>query len=89
MYYNTYYETDDYTKKKVTLMLESDVYEGIRRTVGDRQIGSYLSRLARPHVIQEDQVASYRALAADNTQATAVKDLATHTEPLDAPNVWQ
>lgn len=53
------------TKKKITIMLDSQVYDGIRAKVGGRGIGAYLSQLARPHVVTGDIEAGYEAMAAD------------------------
>ena len=54
-------------KKKVTLMLDEQVYKAIRSKVGGRGIGAYLSQLARPYVIKdEDEIeAGYIAMAND------------------------
>ena len=52
-------------KKKLTIMLDSDVYDGLRAKVGGRRIGSYISDLARPHVVLSDLEAGYKAMAAD------------------------
>jgi hypothetical protein len=53
------------TKKKITIMLDSQVYDGIRAKVGGRGIGAYLSQLARPHVVAGDIEAGYKAMATD------------------------
>ena len=51
--------------KKLTIMVEDEVYEGLHRVVGQRRIGRFLSDLARPHVTRLDLEAGYRAMAAD------------------------
>jgi len=51
--------------KKLTLTRRDAVYEGLYRKVGPRRISRFLEALARPHVIQEDLEAAYRAMAAD------------------------
>jgi len=76
------------TKTKVTLTLETDVYEAIQKRVGVRKVGSYLSQLARPYVTTPALSESYRALAADTVQAKDVVDLSTYDDPIAAPNVW-
>jgi siroheme synthase (precorrin-2 oxidase/ferrochelatase) len=53
------------TKKKLTIMLDSQVYEGIKNKVGSRRIGAYLSSLARPHVIADTLQEGYKAMALD------------------------
>lgn len=77
-------------KKKVTLMLDTQVYEGLRERVGARGIGAYLSDLARPHVSTADLEAGYRALAADEESERLAKEWLDGTEePLNDENVWQ
>jgi len=77
------------TKKKITLMLDADVYEGIKAKVGARGIGAFLSELVRPHVVEDDLEAGYKAMAADkeyNKEATTwVEGI---IEPIEAENNW-
>lgn len=51
--------------KKITITLDDDVYQGLHATIGRGNISRFLSNLARPHVVQEDIVAGYAAMAAD------------------------
>ena len=77
-------------KKKITLMLDAEVYEGLQQKVGLRKVGDYLSRLARPYVVEADLAASYQALAADterNQEAYAWEQSAD--APMQAENVWR
>ena len=52
-------------RKKLTITLDEQVYEGLHRVIGRRKIGQFIEDLVRPHVIQEDLEAGYRAMAAD------------------------
>jgi hypothetical protein len=52
-------------RKKLTITIAEDVYEGLRRVVGPRHISSFLESLARPHVVASDLDEAYRAMAAD------------------------
>ena len=54
------------TKKKLTIMLDAQVYEGIKNKVGGRGIGAYLSSLARPHVLTDSLEDGYKAMACDS-----------------------
>ena len=54
------------TKKKLTIMLDSQVYEGIKNKVGSRGIGAYLSSLARPHILTDTLEDGYKAMSRDN-----------------------
>jgi predicted CopG family antitoxin len=54
--------------KKLTITVEDEVYEGLRRVVGARRISRFLNDLARPHVTGCDLVEGYRAMAADEAR---------------------
>ena len=55
-------------RKKLTITLDEQVYEGLHRVIGRRKIGQFIETLVRPHVIQEDLEAGYRAMAADEAR---------------------
>jgi predicted CopG family antitoxin len=52
-------------RKKLTITVDEEVYEGLHRVVGRRRISRFLTELARPHVVQDDLEAGYQAMAAD------------------------
>ena len=52
-------------RRKLTITVDEEVYEGLHRVVGRRRISHFLTELARPHVVQTDLEAGYRAMAAD------------------------
>jgi predicted CopG family antitoxin len=52
-------------RRKLTITVDEDVYEGLHRVVGRRRISRFLSELARPHVVADDLEAGYQAMAAD------------------------
>ena len=51
--------------KKLTITVEDEVYEGLHRVIGPRRISRFLNDLARPHVMEQDLLEGYRAMAAD------------------------
>lgn len=51
--------------KKLTILVEDEVYDGLRRVIGPRRISRFLNDLARPHVTQVDLDEEYRVMAAD------------------------
>ena len=51
--------------KKLTILVEDDVYEGLRTVIGPRRISRFLNDLARPHVTRGDLDAEYAEMAAD------------------------
>ena len=51
--------------RKLTIFVSEEVYKGLHRTVGRGQIGQFIDKLARPHVVPMDIEASYREMASD------------------------
>ena len=51
--------------KKLTIMIDDAVYEGLHRVVGSGSISKFIEDLARPHVAQRDLSAQYREAARD------------------------
>ena len=52
-------------RRKLTITVEEEVYDGLHRVIGRRRISRFLSDLARPHVVLDSLEAGYRAMAAD------------------------
>lgn len=76
-------------KRKVTLMLDRQVYDGLLAKFGARGIGNYLSSLARPHVVLSDLEAGYKAMAADIAYNRDAKEWIEGTqEPIIDENNW-
>ena len=59
--------------KKLTITVDDDVYEGLHCVVGRRRISRFLNDLARPHVISQEVVEDYRAMAADEQQESEAR----------------
>jgi hypothetical protein len=51
--------------KKLTITVSDEVYKGLHAKIGPRRISGFLDSLARPHVVDADLDAGYRAMAAD------------------------
>ncbi|HEY7767869.1 hypothetical protein [Longimicrobium sp.] len=52
-------------RKKLTITLDADIYEGLHRVVGARRISRFIEERVRPHLIDKDELeADYAALAA-------------------------
>jgi hypothetical protein len=79
------------TKKKLTVMLDAEVYEALQEKVGERGIGVFLSNLARPYVVKSSLDDGYRAMAMDNErEADADAWIQSDLEVSDTEkNVWQ
>jgi predicted CopG family antitoxin len=52
-------------RRKLTITIDEEVYDGLHRVVGRRHISRFLNDLARPHVIPDALEEGYRAMAAD------------------------
>jgi hypothetical protein len=51
--------------KKLTITVDSEVYDGLHSVIGRRRISRFLNDLAKPHVVGQDLSAGYAAMAAD------------------------
>lgn len=51
--------------RKLTITLDEDVYEGLYAVVGKGAISQFIEDLVRPHVLNADLDAAYRAMADD------------------------
>ena len=66
-------------QKKLTLTIDEEVYDGLRRVVGPRKISHFVENLVRPHVLREDLYDGYRAMAADSVRETEALEWAEST----------
>jgi hypothetical protein len=55
-------------RKKLTITIDAEVYDGLHAVIGRGRISRFLSDLARPHVIGQDLAAGYAAMAADEAR---------------------
>ena len=56
-------------QKKLTISIDSDVYDGLHQRIGRRRISHFIETLVRPHVVAEELDAGYQALAQDERDA--------------------
>ncbi len=54
--------------KKLTITVDTDVYNGLHTVIGRRRISRFLNDLAKPHVVPGGLVAGYAAMAADEAR---------------------
>lgn len=55
--------------KKLTILVEADVYRALQRRVGRGNIGRFLSDVARPHLASDDALREgYAQMAADRAR---------------------
>ncbi len=52
-------------QKKLTVTIDEEVYDGLRRVIGPRKISRFIEELVRPHVVKKDLYAAYKEMADD------------------------
>ncbi len=52
-------------QKKLTITIDEEVYEGLRKTIGPRKISRFIEELARPHVVRPNLESAYAEMARD------------------------
>jgi predicted CopG family antitoxin len=53
-------------QKKLTITIDEDVYEGLRKTIGPRNISRFVQEIVRPHVVPRPNLeAAYAEMAKD------------------------
>jgi predicted CopG family antitoxin len=52
-------------QKKLTLTVDAEVYEGLRKIIGPRKISKFIEDLVRPHVVRPNLEAAYAKMARD------------------------
>ena len=54
--------------KKLTITIDDRVYEGLHAVIGRRRISRFIESLVRPHVVQQELDAAYRAMAEEGSR---------------------
>ncbi|MBI4296797.1 MAG: addiction module antitoxin [Chloroflexi bacterium] len=52
-------------QKKLTVTVDEEVYEGLRKVIGPRKISKFIEELVRPHVVRPDLESAYAEMARD------------------------
>lgn len=55
-------------RKKLTITVDEQVYEGLHEVVGRQRISRFIEDLVRPHVLSADLEAGYRDMARDEAR---------------------
>jgi predicted CopG family antitoxin len=74
-------------QKKLTVTVDEEVYEGLRKTIGPRKISRFIQELVRPHVVRPNLESAYAEMAQDTIREdeavewaeTTFKDVARET----------
>ena len=51
--------------KKLNITVDEEVYEGLHRVIGPRQISKFVEDLVRPHVLRPKMESAYAQMAKD------------------------
>lgn len=52
-------------QKKLTITVDEEVYDGLRKVIGPRKISQFIQELVRPHVVLPDLESAYAEMAKD------------------------
>ena len=66
-------------QKKLTLTVDAEVYEGLRKIIGPRKISKFIEDLVRPHVVRPNLEAAYAKMARDKKRENEAKEWAEIT----------
>ena len=66
-------------QKKLTIMIDEEVYSGLYRVIGSRKIGRFVEELVRPYVIKKDRAEAYRRMAEDAERENEALEWSEHT----------
>ncbi len=66
-------------QKKLTVTIDEDVYEGLRKNIGPRKISKFIEELVRPHVIRPDLESGYAEMAEDKRREKEAVEWAEST----------
>jgi len=66
-------------RKKLTITIDDQVYEGLHTIIGRRRISRFIEELVRPHVLFRDLEAAYKQMAEDEEREAEALEWAEAT----------
>ncbi|MBI4296436.1 MAG: addiction module antitoxin [Chloroflexi bacterium] len=66
-------------QKKLTVTIDEEVYEGLRKNIGPRKISKFIEELVRPHVIHANLESAYAEMAKDESREKEALEWAEET----------
>ena len=66
-------------RKKLTITLDEQVYEGLHQVIGSRRISRFIEDLVRPHVVSPDLETAYMEMGADEAREAEALEWAEAT----------
>jgi predicted CopG family antitoxin len=66
-------------QKKLTITVDQEVYDGLRKTIGPRKISRFIQELVRPQVVRPNLEAAYADMARDSRREKEAMEWAEAT----------
>jgi predicted CopG family antitoxin len=66
-------------QKKLTIIVDEEVYAGLRKTIGSRKISRFVQELVRPHVVRPNLELAYAQMAKDKKREKEASEWAEAT----------
>jgi predicted CopG family antitoxin len=66
-------------QKKLTITIDEEVYEGLRKVIGPRKISRFVQEIVRPHVVRPNLEAGYAEMARDKRREQEAEEWAEAT----------
>lgn len=66
-------------QKKLTIIVDEEVYTGLRKTIGSRKISRFVQELVRPHVVRPNLELAYAQMAKDKKREKEASEWAEAT----------
>ena len=73
-------------QKKLTVTVDEDVYEGLRKTIGPRKISKFIEQVVRPYVIRPNLESDYADMAKDKKREKEATEWAEMSFKEDSEN---
>ena len=61
-------------QRKLTITLDEDVYDGLHRVAGKRNLSRFIESLLRPYVTEDAMDEGYRQMAADTAREAEARE---------------
>ena len=66
-------------QKKLTITVDEEVYEGLRRNIGPRKISRFVQEIVRPYVVRPNLESAYAEMAKDKLREKEASEWAEIT----------
>ncbi len=66
-------------QKKLTITVDEEVYAGLHRSIGPRQISRFIQEIVRPYVVRPSYEAAYAEMSEDSERENEALEWADNT----------